>query len=468
MSIEPSTPYTYAQTQGILWKDNRLMLNKRKRSALQHACVADFFRQFGPRDVDECEEPIFLQHLQEILSDFGGNAASAIHAAQADMDLSKLLTELPAVTDLMDLTDDGPVVKMVNTLLQQAVRDGASDIHIEPYEGYSQVRVRIDGVLRDVVQINRAVHGAFISRLKVMAELDIAEKRLPQDGRIGIRLGALHAVDIRVSTLPTAHGERAVLRVLDKKAGLPSFSSLGMEPTMHHTITTALGIPHGIILVTGPTGSGKTTTLYSALATMDAKRLNILTVEDPIEYEMQGIGQTQVNSKVGHTFAGALRSILRQDPDVILIGEIRDRETAQIAVQAALTGHLVLATLHTNDAPSAVARLIDMHVDPALLASSLAGVLAQRLVRRLCSSCAGAGCVSCGQTGYHGRLGVFEWMGVSSPMRALIHDNASQGRLKEEASRCGWRPLHDDGQRHVLAGLTSADEVLRVTKEDAP
>ncbi len=463
----PHTPYAYAQTYGLLWKDHRLLLNKAKDGWLQRACVGDFLRQHGPLRVDDVEEPLFLEQLQDVLPTNDGNTASAIHAAQADMDLSRLLIEMPTVTDLMDMTDDGPVVKMVNTLLQQAVRDGASDIHIEPYEAHSQVRMRVDGVLRDVVQVNRAVHGALVSRLKVMAELDIAEKRLPQDGRIGIRLGALHAVDIRVSTLPTAHGERAVLRVLDKKAGVPKFASLGIEPTMYAAITHALQAPHGIILVTGPTGSGKTTTLYSALATMDAKRLNILTVEDPIEYEMPGIGQTQVNSKIGHSFAGALRSILRQDPDVILIGEIRDKETAQIAVQAALTGHLVLATLHTNDAPSAISRLVDMQVDPTLLASSLTGVLAQRLVRKLCVACHGEGCHACGLTGYQGRLGVFEWMGVSTTMRGLIHGNASQNDMKTEAARHGWRPLHEDGQRHIIAGMTSHDEVVRVTQEDA-
>lgn len=463
----PVTPYAWAQAQGVLVQGDTLYINESKKSSLQNSCVADLVRQASePLQVQTLTEHDFLQRLQSLVGDGVGDAASEIHAAQADMDLSALLGEIPAVQDLMNLSDDGPVVKMVNTLLHQSVREGASDIHIEPYEQHSQVRVRIDGVLRDVVQINRAVHGAFISRLKVMAELDIAEKRLPQDGRIGIRLGSLHAVDIRLSTLPCAHGERAVLRVLDKKSGVPAFSSLGLEPAMYSSITAALQAPHGIILVTGPTGSGKTTTLYSALATMDAKRLNILTVEDPIEYEMPGIGQTQVHTKIGHTFAGALRSILRQDPDVILIGEIRDKETAQIAVQAALTGHLVLATLHTNDAPSAVGRLVDMQVDSALLASSLLGVLAQRLVRRICPACHGSGCSNCGNTGYQGRLGVFEWMPVSSPMRALIHGNASTGDLKTQSSQLGWRPLHEDGQRHIAAGLTSSEEVLRVTKED--
>jgi general secretion pathway protein E len=314
-----------------------------------------------------------------------GSAAAVVSEVQSEADLSRMMQELPAVEDLLEAADDAPIIRMLNALLSQAARDGASDIHIEPYERHSAVRFRVDGTLRDIVQPNRALHAALISRLKIMAELDISEKRLPQDGRISLRLGT-RAIDVRVSTLPSAHGERAVLRLLDK-----SESKLTWKPwAWAATRWRVLGLitqPHGIILVTGPTGSGKTTTLYSALQKLDAARSNIMTVEDPIEYELAGVGQTQVNAKIDLTFAKALRAILRQDPDIIMIGEIRDFETAQIAVQASLTGHLVLATLHTNDAASAVTRLTDMGIEPFLLSSSLLGVLAQRLVRRLCPHC---------------------------------------------------------------------------------
>ena len=302
---------------------------------------------------------------------------------QGDADLSRMMQELPAVEDLLESAGDAPIIRMLNALLTQAARDGASDIHIEPYERTSSVRFRIDGTLREVVQPNRALHAALISRLKIMADLDIAEKRLPQDGRISLRIGT-RAVDVRVSTLPSAHGERAVLRLLDKTESKLTLEAVGMQGDTLARFEQLIGQPHGIILVTGPTGSGKTTTLYAALSRLDASRSNIMTVEDPIEYELPGVGQTQVNAKIGLTFAKALRAILRQDPDVIMIGEIRDFETAQIAIQAALTGHLVLSTLHTNDAVSAVTRLIDMGVEPFLLGSSLLGVLAQRLVRKLC------------------------------------------------------------------------------------
>ena len=347
------------------------------------------------------------------------DAASVMSAVESDIDLSKLMQEMPAVQDVMDTNDDAPIVRMLNALLTQAVRDGASDIHIEPYERTSIVRFRIDGMLRDIVQPHKGLHAAMISRLKIMADLDIAEKRLPQDGRLSVRLSQ-RAIDVRVSTLPCAYGERAVLRLLEKSNNIIGLNHLGLDTNMHQKMQHLIAQPHGIILVTGPTGSGKTTTLYSVLSALDAKRKNIMTVEDPIEYEMPFIGQTQVNTKIDLTFATTLRPILRQDPDIIMIGEIRDKDTAQIAVQASLTGHLVLATLHTNDAPSAITRLVDMGVDPTLLASSLNGVLAQRLVRKLCTACKGSGCSHCGHTGYHGRLGIFELMTVE-PFHAQLH-----------------------------------------------
>jgi general secretion pathway protein E len=330
------------------------------------------------------------------------------------------------------------------------------------------VRFRVDGALREVVQPNRALHSALISRLKIMADLDISEKRLPQDGRISLRIGT-RAVDVRVSTLPSAHGERAVLRLLDKSESKISLESVGMTGATLERFLALIGQPHGIILVTGPTGSGKTTTLYAALSRLDATTSNIMTVEDPIEYELPGIGQTQVNPKIDLDFAKALRAILRQDPDVIMIGEIRDYETAQIAIQASLTGHLVLATLHTNDAVSAVTRLTDMGVEPFLLSSSLLGVLAQRLVRRLCEHCkvdgTPKGCAHCGHTGYQGRTGIFELMVADERVRALVHNRAAESAIREAALAGGMRLMREDGDRLVREGITSREEVLRVTRD---
>jgi general secretion pathway protein E len=326
------------------------------------------------------------------------------------------------------------------------------------------VRFRVDGSLREVVQPNRALHAALISRLKIMAELDIAERRMPQDGRISLRIGT-RAVDVRVSTLPGAHGERAVLRLLDKSNSQLNLESIGMQGEVLRQFTQLLAQPHGIVLVTGPTGSGKTTTLYAALQRMDREGSNILTVEDPIEYALPGIGQTQVNPKIELDFAKALRAILRQDPDVIMIGEIRDFETAQIAIQASLTGHLVLATLHTNDAASAVTRLHDMGVEPFLLSASLLGVLAQRLVRTCCRACAGRGCTACAHTGYAGRTGIFELLVAQDRLRALIHARASEADLRAAALADGMALLRQDGERLVHSGITTREELLRVTRD---
>jgi general secretion pathway protein E len=401
------------------------------------------------------------------------SAAAVVGEVESAVDLSRLMQDLPAVEDLLEAADDAPIIRMLNALLTQGVRDGASDIHIEPYERSSAVRFRVDGTLREVVRPNRALHAALISRLKIMAELDIAEKRLPQDGRISLRLGA-RAVDVRVSTLPGAHGERAVLRLLDKSTDRFTLEALGMSGDVLTGFDRLVRQPHGIVLVTGPTGSGKTTTLYAALGRLDTATTNVLTVEDPIEYELPGIGQTQVNPRIDLTFAKALRAILRQDPDVIMIGEIRDVETAQIAIQASLTGHLVLATLHTNDAPSAVTRLVDMGVEPFLLSSSLLGVLAQRLVRQLCPHCRRqdadglwhpVGCDECGHTGYKGRTGVYELMVAGAEERALIHAAAPEADLRAQAQRAGMVPMREDGERLVRAGVTSREELLRVTRD---
>ena len=375
-----------------------------------------------------------------------------------------MMQELPAVEDLLEAADDAPIIRMLNALLTQAARDGASDIHIEPYERHSSVRFRVDGALREVVHPNSALLAALISRLKIMADLDISEKRLPQDGRISLRLGT-RAIDVRVSTLPSAHGERAVLRLLDKSENKISLEAVGMQGETLRRFEGLISQPHGIILVTGPTGSGKTTTLYAGLGRLDATRNNIMTVEDPIEYELPGVGQTQVNSKIDLTFAKALRAILRQDPDIIMIGEIRDFETAQIAIQASLTGHLVLATLHTNDAASAVTRLIDMGVEPFLLSSSLLGVLAQRLVRKYCGTCHGKGCEACGHTGYAGRTGVFELLVTDDAIRAQIHAQASEAEIRTAALAAGMTLMREDGERLIAAGITSREEVLRVTRD---
>jgi general secretion pathway protein E len=403
-----------------------------------------------------------------------------------EVDLAQLAQELPEITDLLEAEDDAPIIRLINALLTQALKEAASDIHIEVFETRSLVRFRVDGTLRDVIEPPRALHAAIVSRIKVMASLDIAEKRLPQDGRITLRIAG-RAVDVRVSTLPTGHGERVVLRLLDKQAGRLLLDSLGMGPPIRSALDQLIHEPHGIVLVTGPTGSGKTTTLYAALSRLDAKTLNMMTVEDPVEYDLDGVGQTQVNPRIEMTFGRALRAILRQDPDVVMIGEIRDLETAQIAVQASLTGHLVLATLHTNDAAGAVTRLVDMGVEPFLLASSLMGVLAQRLVRKLCLSCrkpyapdeaerlalknhaadqiySAVGCPLCNWTGYSGRSGIYELLLVDDAVRRMIHDIAAEHLMRDHARAQGMVSLREDGLRYVATGKTALEEVLRVTR----
>ena len=407
----------------------------------------------------------FNSRLAQAYAYAGGDSAGNDHAVQeiastienaADLaQLTQLVATLPEITDLLETENDAPIIRLINALLTQAVRENASDIHLEIFERRSLVRFRVDGTLRDVVEPKRSLHAAMVSRVKVMAQLDIAEKRLPQDGRIMLRIAG-HPVDVRVSTLPTGHGERVVLRLLDKQAGRLSLNSLGMAPGTLAQLDELIQQPHGIILVTGPTGSGKTTTLYAALSRLDATTRNMMTVEDPIEYDLDGVGQTQVNAKIEMTFARALRAILRQDPDVIMIGEIRDLETAQIAVQASLTGHLVLATLHTNSAAGAVTRLVDMGIEPYLLASTLSGVLAQRLVRKL---------VPGKKDAFKGRTGIYELLTVDEPLRKLIHDGAAEREIATTAANCGMVTLREDGKRWVDAGVTSLEEVLRVTRD---
>jgi general secretion pathway protein E len=458
-------PYAFARSQQMLLEQaddgsaTLWMPQNPPRSALgevmrKYAVTA--FEPLAPLDL--------AQRISAAYAKGESSAASVVSEVQGDADLTRMMQELPAVEDLLENAGDAPIIRMLNALLTQAARDGASDIHIEPYERTSSVRFRIDGTLREVVQPNRALHAALISRLKIMADLDIAEKRLPQDGRISLRIGT-RAVDVRVSTLPSAHGERAVLRLLDKSESKLTLEAVGMQGDTLLRFESLIGQPHGIILVTGPTGSGKTTTLYAALGRLDAASSNIMTVEDPIEYELSGVGQTQVNAKIELTFAKALRAILRQDPDVIMIGEIRDFETAQIAIQASLTGHLVLATLHTNDSVSAVTRLTDMGVEPFLLSSSLLGVLAQRLVRKVCPVCSGAGCDACGQTGYQGRTGIFELLVADEVVQSLIHNRAPESQLFVAAEKGGLRSMREDGERLVEAGITTRAELLRVTRD---
>ncbi|MBJ2159836.1 GspE/PulE family protein [Variovorax sp. IB41] len=458
-------PYAFARSQQLLLEeadDGRYTLWMSSHPA--RSAVGEVARKYSVQAFEVLADAALAQRISAAYAQGESSAAAVVSEVQNDADLSRMMQELPAVEDLLASAGDAPIIRMLNALLTQAARDGASDIHIEPYERTSSVRFRIDGTLREVVQPNRALHAALISRLKIMADLDISEKRLPQDGRISLRIGT-RAVDVRVSTLPSAHGERAVLRLLDKSESKLTLESVGMQGDTLQRFEKLITQPHGIILVTGPTGSGKTTTLYAALARLDASRSNIMTVEDPIEYELPGVGQTQINAKIELTFAKALRAILRQDPDVIMIGEIRDFETAQIAIQASLTGHLVLATLHTNDSVSAVTRLTDMGVEPFLLSSSLLGVLAQRLVRKVCTSCGGAGCDVCGQTGYQGRTGIFELLVADETVQGLIHSKAAESELLQAGARGGLRLMREDGERLVQAGITSRAELLRVTRD---
>ena len=436
------------------------------------AAVSEISRRYGHVRLTTLSRQELESAIAKAYAGSGNDAAQVIDEYESDLDLARLMQDMPAIEDLLESADDAPVIRMINALLTQALREGASDIHIEPFEQISVVRFRIDGRLRDVVRPKKAIHASLISRIKIMSELDIAEKRLPQDGRITLRVGG-KPVDVRVSTLPTGHGERAVLRLLDKEGGRMDLRQLGMSDATLKQFDRLIAQPHGIVLVTGPTGSGKTTTLYAALSRLNATATNILTVEDPIEYELDGVGQTQVNSRIDMTFAKALRAILRQDPDVIMIGEIRDLETAQIAVQASLTGHLVLATLHTNDAPAAVTRLLDMGIEPFLLSSSLLGVVAQRLVRKLCAYCKkqdgyhwhDVGCDKCGNTGYHGRLGIYELLLTTEQIRQQIHNQASEAEIRQTAQQDGMLSMREDGERWLVDGSTSEAELMRVTKE---
>jgi general secretion pathway protein E len=482
-------PYSFARSRGALVaRDDGDAIEVWLREGAEPATLAELRRLLKrPLNAQLLSAEAFERALGQAYTHGENHAATLVGDMEQGMDLQQLAQEIPEVADLLESEDDAPIIRLINALLTQALRENASDIHIEPFETRSVVRFRMDGALRDVIEPKRALHAAIVSRIKVMAQLDIAEKRLPQDGRITLRLAG-RPVDVRVSTLPTGHGERVVLRLLDKQAGRLELGKLGMSAPTLARLDDLIHRPHGIVLVTGPTGSGKTTTLYAALSRLDAKTLNIMTVEDPIEYDLDGIGQTQANARIDLSFGRALRAILRQDPDVIMIGEIRDLETAQIAVQASLTGHLVLATLHTNDAASSVTRLVDMGVEPFLLSSSLLGVLGQRLVRQLCPACrrpheasdkelatlgqppagplySAVGCANCNHTGYRGRTGIYELLTVDDATRRMIHDGAAEQDLRAHAVAHGMTTMREDGMRWVAAGDTALEEVLRVTRE---
>ncbi|MCP4041195.1 MAG: type II secretion system ATPase GspE, partial [Gammaproteobacteria bacterium] len=468
--------FAFAKRHGLLVKeflDNQALVFHRPGVTTQ--ALTELRRFIGlPLQLEAVDEATFERLSVSVYEHGSGEAMQMMEGLGDEMDLFTVARQLAEPEDLLESEDDAPIIRLINALLTEAIKESASDIHIEPLESRLIVRFRTDGVLREVLQPRRELTPLLSSRIKVMAKLDIAEKRLPQDGRISLRLAG-RAVDVRVSTIPSAHGERVVLRLLDKQSGRLDLEQLGM-PTAPMTIIEGLiRQPHGIILVTGPTGSGKTTTLYAALGRLNDKSRNIMTVEDPIEYYLDGIGQTQVNTKVEMSFARGLRAILRQDPDVVMVGEIRDLETVQIAVQASLTGHLVFSTLHTNTAVGAVTRLRDMGVEPFLLASSLIGVLAQRLVRLLCLHCRQAypansadlerlglpanseislygaqGCPQCNMTGYRGRTGIYELIVLDNTLRGMIHDGASEQAMLTHA-RATTQGLWEQGRQRVVS-----------------
>jgi len=482
-------PFAFARRHGVMLKESDTdSVTLICRSSFVPSVLLEVQRYFHkPAKIQTVEDDEFDSLLQQSYET--QTQQTDMQSFDDELDLSGVAEALPEPEDLLEAEDDAPIIRLINVLLARAVKQNASDIHIEPFENRLLIRVRVDGVLQEVMQPPRALAPLIASRIKVMAKMDIAEKRLPQDGRISLRIAG-RAVDVRVSTMPLGHGERVVLRILDKQAGRLDLQNLGMDNDTLKRMDQMVHRPHGIVLVTGPTGSGKTTTLYAALGRVNNTDRNIVTVEDPIEYYIDGIGQTQVNAKVDMTFARGLRAILRQDPDVVMVGEIRDLETVQIAVQASLTGHMVFSTLHTNTAVGAITRLRDMGVEPFLLSSSLIGVLAQRLVRLLCTECRTPyqpdasecrllglptdnpptlylpnGCKQCNQTGYDGRTGIYELIEVDDDLKRLIHDGSGEHELEQHVRKSA-PSIRADGIRCILAGETSLEEVLRVTRED--
>ncbi len=492
-TIQPFTdlPYTFAKRHGVLLEPDteRGLLLVHKAGITMMALTEARRKAKQAVTSEEVSSDDFDARLTRHYEGETGQAVDIMDDFGEDLNLEQLADALPEPEDLLESTDDAPVIRLINAMLTEAVRKQASDIHIEPFEKRLAIRYRVDGVMQKLLEPPRAIAPLVISRLKVMAKLDIAERRLPQDGRISLRIAG-RPVDVRVSTLPSGHGERVVLRLLDKQAGRLDLEHLGMPQGAFKNLTSSLSLSHGIILVTGPTGSGKTTTLYASLSRLNTSKYSILTVEDPIEYYIDGIGQTQVNNKVELDFARGLRAILRQDPDIVMVGEIRDVETAEIAVQASLTGHLVLSTLHTNTAVGSVTRLRDMGIEPFLLSSSLVAMVAQRLVRVLCVSCKRPatptlpeletlgvpaeqatgvcvphGCDACNHTGFSGRTGVYEVVNIDDTMRSMIHDGESEHRI-EAYARTLTPGILDDGIRLVLEGRSSLEEVLYAVREN--
>ena len=478
-------PFAFAKQHGIFIDTEQASLCVRKGTTV--SAIQEVKRTLGhPVGLNVMDEGQFNDVLQKTFANRKGSSLDVMEDIEEVMGLEQVVAQLEDSADLLAGDDDAPIIKLLNSILFEALKEQASDIHVEPYEDHAQVRFRLDGVLRTVLSPSMQIAPLLISRIKVLAKLDIAEKRVPQDGRMSVRLGG-RSIDLRVSTLPSSYGERVVLRLLDKNAGQLSLNDLGMNQSYRTAVEELIARPHGIILVTGPTGSGKTTTLYAALQEMDRQVRNIMTVEDPVEYDLPGVSQTQINLRAGMTFAKGLRAILRQDPDVILIGEIRDRETAEIATQASLTGHLVLSTLHTNTAAGAVTRLQDLGVDSFLLSSTVRGVMAQRLVRKLCDECktpidveadaaiaekvglldgetlyTNTGCQACNHTGYTGRLGLFELVLIDKGLQRLVHDKAGEVDI-ETYIREQVPSITQSGFDMVRQGLTTLDEVLRVT-----
>lgn len=481
--------YSFAKSQGVLLQDApeegpvcRHLADASLAALLEAQRIAGRLIRFEETDAESFDAALSTAYRD--------SASEAAQIAEDDRDdLSALAETAASVDDLLDQKDDAPVVRLINALLLEAVKDGASDIHIEVEEKRLVVRFRVDGVLREVLEPRRSLASQLSSRLKVMGKLDIAEKRLPQDGRVSLRVGS-YELDVRISTLPSQFGERVVLRLLDRGQTQLGIDHLGLSERDRAAFDRIIAAPEGLVLVTGPTGSGKTTSLYAALHALNDRQRNILTVEDPIEYSMDGVGQIQVNPKTEMTFARGLRAILRQDPDIIMVGEIRDGETAKIAVESAMTGHLVLSTLHTNTAIGAVSRLIDMGVERFLIAPMVRGLIAQRLVRKLCPSCrtphvvtegeaatlnhviaAGTevfdakGCDACGGTGFQGRLPLYEIVAATSALQAMIHDGASEAALTEEARKTS-RSILDDGAEKIRAGQTTVAEVARAVRDD--
>ncbi|MEM8826543.1 MAG: type II secretion system ATPase GspE [Pseudomonadota bacterium] len=489
ISAASPLPYAFAKENGVLiLDDSGADIAVGLREDADPAILTEVRRVAGRTiGVSFLTAQAFEKRLDEVYGGGALDAGAMSGELEGVADLGTLSDGIPDAADLLDTNDDAPVIRLINGVLAEAIRRGTSDIHVEPFESALVVRLRIDGILDEVLRLPAKVAPLVTSRIKVMARLDIAERRVPQDGRIGLALGG-RQLDVRVSTLPARGGERVVMRILDKEQAELSLGDLGMPPALLTHVTDAIAEPHGIILVTGPTGSGKTTTLYSALRLLNDGRRNILTVEDPVEYAVEGIGQTQVNAKVGMSFATGLRAILRQDPDTVMIGEIRDHETAEIAVQASLTGHLVLSTVHTNDAVGAITRLKDLGVEPFLLASSLRLVMAQRLVRRLCEACAEPhqasaaeaaplgldtgthiyapkGCRACAQTGYRGRIGVYEVIPIDKALRDLMLSGADEGLIARHAF-ARLPNLTSSARRLVTEGRTTLEEAVRILRKD--